>query len=208
MNSGARLPRLLVLCTLAGAFACGGAAKVQELEQAPVGTEVVVERSDGDRPDWVIDPPKTRDGYKFFSGGEEGYSDYALGLRMAKAEAMQEMGESVMSIWSSLLQASQVGGKDRLDEYARNFQELAVKEVSLSGAETEERYYEKVAVKTAYGVDYRYNSFVLLKVPEQEYKMAQARALEQLKKRAQDSGDTDAEEFIDEAIRRLDEIQG
>lgn len=208
MSLGARLPRLLVLSTLAGAFACGGAAKVQELEQAPVGAEVVVESSDGDRPDWIVDPPKTKDGYKFFSGGEEGYSDYALGLRMAKAEAMQEMGESVLSIWSSLLQASQVGGKDRLDEYARNFQELAVKEISLSGAETEERYYEKVAVKTVYGVDYRYNSFVLIKVPEQDYKMAQARALEQLKKRAQESGDTNAEQFIDEAIRRLDEIQG
>jgi len=42
MSLGARLPRLLVLSTLAGAFACGGAAKVQELEQAPVGTEVVI----------------------------------------------------------------------------------------------------------------------------------------------------------------------
>jgi hypothetical protein len=208
MSFRAHVPRLVAATALAGSFACSGAAKVEDLDEAPVGAEVIVEQSDGDRPDWVVDPPKNKDGYKYFSGGEEGYTDYALGLRMAKAEAMQEMGESVMSIWSSLLQASQVGGKQYLDEYARNFQELAVKEISLSGAETEERYYEKVAVKTAYGVEYRYNSFVLLKVPEQEYKMAQARALEQLKKRAQDSGDTSAEEFIDDAIRRLDEIQG
>jgi hypothetical protein len=38
--------------------------------------------------------------------------------------------------------------------------------------------------------------------------MAQARALDQLKKQAQEDGDTSAEEFIDDAIRRLNEIQG
>ncbi len=204
----AHVPRLLTLAVLAGAVACGGKTDVKDLEEAPIGAEVIVERSDGNRPDWVVDPPKDKDEMKFFSGGEEGYTDYALCLRMAKAEAMQEMGESVMSVWSSLLQASEVGSKDRLDQYARNFQELAVKQVSLSGAETEERYYEKVAVKTGYGVEYRYNAFVLLKVPEQEYAMAQARALEQLKKQAQENGDTDAEEFIDDAIRRLNEIRG
>jgi hypothetical protein len=208
MTQRACLPKLLGISALAAAFGCSGAAKVAELEDAPVGSEVIVERSDGDRPDWILEPPRENDGTKYFSGGEEGYSDYALCLRMAKAEAMQELGESVMSVWSSLLQASEVGGKDRLDQYARNFQELAVKEISLSGAEIEERYYEKVAIKTAYGVDYRYNGFVLLKVPAQEYRMAQARALDQLKRRAQEDGDKSAEEFIDDAIRRLNEIQG
>jgi hypothetical protein len=208
MSLRANFPRFLAVSALAGALACGGSSKVQDLDQAPVGSEVIVERSESSRPDWAIDPPKDKDGMKFFSGGQEGYSDYALGMRMAKAEAMQEMGESVMSVWSSLLQASQVGGKDQLDQYARNFQELAVKQISLSGAETEERYYEKVAVKTAYGIEYRYNGFVLLKVPEQEYQLAQARALQQLKKQAQQDGDTSAEEFIDEAIQRLNQIKG
>ncbi|KPK61931.1 MAG: hypothetical protein AMS21_08580 [Gemmatimonas sp. SG8_38_2] len=207
MTLRVHVPRLLAIATLGAALGCGG-SKVQDLDEAPVGSEVIVERSEGSRPDWVVDPPKDDDGMKFFSGGEEGFTDYALCLRMAKAEAMQEMGESVMSVWSSLLQASEVGGKDQLDQYARNFQELAVKQVSMSGAETEERYYEKVAVKTGYGVEYRYNGFVLLKVPEQEYHMAQARALQELKKQAQDNGDSTAEEFIDEAIQRLDEIRG
>jgi len=207
MTLRVHVPRLLTIAALGAALACGG-SKVQDLDEAPVGSEVIVERSEGSRPDWVVDPPKDDDGMKFFSGGEEGFTDYALCLRMAKAEAMQEMGESVMSVWSSLLQASEVGGKDQLDQYARNFQELAVKQVSMSGAETEERYYEKVAVKTGYGVEYRYNGFVLLKVPEQEYHMAQARALQELKKQAQDKGDSTAEEFIDEAIQRLDEIRG
>jgi len=207
MTLRVHVPRLLTIAALGAALACGG-SKVQDLDEAPVGSEVVVERSEGSRPDWVVDPPRDKDGMKFFSGGEEGFTDYALCLRMAKAEAMQEMGESVMSVWSSLLQASEVGGKDQLDQYARNFQELAVKQVSMSGAETEERYYEKIAVKTGYGVEYRYNGFVLLKVPEQEYHMAQARALQELKKQAQDEGDSTAEEFIDEAIQRLDEIRG
>ena len=207
MTLRSRIPRILAIAAVAGSLACGS-SKVQDLDQAPVGSEVIVERSDGSRPDWVVDPPKDKDGMKFFSGGEEGFTDYALCLRLAKAEAMQEMGESVMSTWSSLLQASEVGGKDHLDQYARNFQELAVKQVSMSGAETEERYYEKIAVKTAYGIEYRYNGFVLLKVPEQEYHMAQARALQELKKQAQDNNDTSAEDFIDEAIERLGEIRG
>lgn len=198
--------KLLALSTLLAPLACGG-KNVAELDEAPVGTQVVVERSEGSRPDWILDPPKDDAGMKFFSGGEEGYTDYALGFRMAKAEAMQEMGESVLGIWSSLLQASAVGGKNQVQQYARNFQELAVKEISLSGAETEERYYEKVAVKTPYGVEYRYNTFVLLKVPEQEYDMAQVRALEQLKDRARADDNTNAEEFIDEAIDRLNQIQ-
>ena len=207
MTLRSRILRILAITAVAGSLACGS-SKVQDLDEAPVGSEVIVEQSDGSRPDWVVDPPKDKDGMKFFSGGEEGYTDYALCLRMAKAEAMQEMGESVMSVWSSLLQASEVGSKDQLDQYARNFQELAVKQVSMSGAETEERYYEKIAVKTAYGIEYRYNGFVLLKVPEQEYDMAQARALQELKKQAQDNDDTSAEEFIDEAIQRLGEIRG
>jgi hypothetical protein len=198
---------LLVFSALLAPLACGG-PKVQDLDEAPVGTEVVVERSQGDRPDWILEPPEDKDGMKFFSGGEEGYSDYALGLRMAKAEAWQEMGESVLGVWSSLLQASEVGGKDQIQQYARNFQELAVKEISLTGTETEERYTEKVAVKTSYGVEYHYNAFVLLTVPEQDYQMAQLRALEQLKRKAQDDGDASAEEFIDEAIERLNQIRG
>ncbi len=193
--------RLLALGALLGAMGCGGAVKVAELEEAPVGTEVVVERSDGSRPDWIVQPPEDDDGMKFFSGGEEGYTDYAMGLRMAKAEAWQELGESVLGIWSSLLQASEVGGKDRI-------QELAVKEISLSGTEVEERYYEKVAIKTTYGVEYHYNAFVLLSVPEMEYTTAQLRALEQLRDKARRESNTDAEEFIDEAIQRLNEIQG
>ena len=200
--------RILALGALLGAMGCSGAAKVAELEEAPVGTEVVVERSDGSRPDWIVQPPEDDDGLKFFSGGEEGYTDYAMGLRMAKAEAWQELGESVLGIWSSLLQASEVGGKDRIQQYARNFQELAVKEISLSGTEVEERYYEKVAVKTTYGVEYHYNAFVLLSVPEMEYNTAQLRALEQLRDKARRESNTDAEEFIDEAIQRLNEIQG
>ena len=200
--------RILALGALLGAMGCGGAVKVAELEEAPVGTEVVVERSDGSRPDWIVQPPEDDDGLKFFSGGEEGYTDYAMGLRMAKAEAWQELGESVLGIWCSLLQASEVGGKDRIQQYARNFQELAVKEISLSGTEVEERYYEKVAVKTTYGVEYHYNAFVLLSVPEMEYNTAQLRALEQLRDKARRESNTDAEEFIDEAIQRLNEIQG
>lgn len=207
MTHRSRILHILAIGAVAGSLACGS-TKVQDLDEAPVGSEVIVEQSDGSRPDWVVDPPKDKDGMKFFSGGEEGFTDYALCLRLAKAEAMQDMGESVMGTWSSLLQASEVGGKDQLDQYARNFQELAVKQVSMSGAETEERYYEKIAVKTAYGVEYRYNGFVLLKVPEQEYHMAQARALQELKKQAQENEDTSAEEFIDEAIQRLDEIRG
>jgi hypothetical protein len=189
------------------AFGCG-APKVADLEEAPIGTEVIVERSEGERPEWIIDPPKDDDGLKFFSGGEEGYTDYAHGLRMAKAEAWQDMGESLLGIWSSLMQASEVGGKDRLDQYGRNFQELAVKEVDLSGVQVEERYYEKVAVKTGYGVDYRYNCFVLLKVPDREFAAAQARALDRMRNQARDAGDVRAEEFIDTAIERLEEIKG
>jgi hypothetical protein len=198
--------KLLALSALAATAACGS-KNVADLDEAPVGSQVIVERSDGSRPDWILEPPEDDDGFKFFSGGEEGYTDYALGFRMAKAEAMQEMGESVLGIWSSLLQASSVGGKDEIQQYARNFQELAVKEISLSGAETEERYYERVAEKTAYGVEYRYNTFVLLRVPEQEYNMAQVRALEELKDRAREDDNVDAQEFIDEAIDRLNQIK-
>ena len=114
MTLRSHILQLLATTVVAASIACGG-TKVQDLDEAPVGSEVIVERSDGSRPDWVVDPPKDKDGMKFFSGGEEGFTDYALCLRMAKAEAMQEMGESVMSVWSSLLQASEVGGKDRLD---------------------------------------------------------------------------------------------
>jgi hypothetical protein len=198
--------KLLALTALFGFYACGGPKAEQQLDEAPVGTQVIVERSEGDRPDWVLQPPEAEDGFKYFSGGEEGYTDYALGFRMAKAEAMQDMGESVLSIWSSLLQASEVGGKDEIQGYARNFQELAVKEISLSGAEAEERYYEKVATRTSYGVEYRYNTFVLLRVPEDEYTRAQIRALEELRNRAREEDNSNAQEFIDEAIERLNEI--
>ena len=201
-------PWLWTAAALLATVGCGGGPKVQDLEEAPVGSEVVIERSAGDRPDWVVEPPDEKDGMKFFSGGEEGYSDYALCMRMAKAEAWQEMGESVMGIWSSLLQNSEIIDKDRVNQYGRNFQELAVKEVSLSGTETEERYYEKVAVKTGYGVEYRYNGFVLIKIPVREYQMARIRALEQLRNRARTDGDTSAEDFIDEAIQRLNQIRG
>ncbi|NIR42747.1 MAG: hypothetical protein GWN99_02630 [Gemmatimonadetes bacterium] len=196
--------RHLAVTALLGSYACGGPKAEQRLDESPVGTQVVVERSDTNRPDWTLRLPEDRDGYKYFSGGEEGYTDYALGFRMAKAEALQELGERVLGIWSWLVQTSEVGGKSEIQGYGRTYQELVVKEID-SGKE--ERYYEKVATKTAYGVEYRYNTFVLLHISGDEYRRAQIRALEELGKRARRQGNSSLREFIDESIARLNEIE-
>ena len=205
-----RTPRFLILlpALAAGPLACGGPeVQTSPLLKAPPGSELMVDRSESDRPDWIAQPPKEKDGYLFFSGGEEGYSDYAHGFRMAKAEAIQELSESVMLTWNSLLQSSDVArNKDQLEQYGRNFQELAIETIRLTALDTEERYYEKVAVKTGYGIENRYNCFVLLRIPSYEWQAAQARALEDLRRRAQGEGDTSAEEFIDDAIERIDEL--
>ena len=203
---------LVVLITVAGGggfmVGCASSSSQQlaELEQSPVGAELVVDRSEGSRPDWIVSPPEEKDDMKFFSGGEEGVTDFALGMRMAKAEAWQDMGESVLAVWSSLFQASDVSDSETLDRYGRNFQELAVKELEITGVEAEERYYEKVAVKTAYGVEHQYNTFVLISVPANDWRTAQHRALQKLRDRASAAQDTRAEEYIDQAIERLDEI--
>lgn len=195
--------KILVLAALLGSYACGGPKAERQLDEAPIGTQVIVERSRGERPGWIERTPDEGDGFGYFSGGEQGFTDRALGFRMAKAEAMQALSASLRAAWRSLLQASRVAGEDELESYARSFRQLALDEIRSSAAEPEERYYEKVAIRTSFGIEYRYNAFVLLRLPEAAYRQAQIHALEQLRDRASREGDARAREFFDEAIQRL-----
>lgn len=189
----------------AATIGCGGPSN--SLEKLPVGQQQVVESSADERPGWLTQPPEPEDGTRYFSGGETDARDLDNSFRQARAEAWQTLGESLMGTFSSLLQQSEMGGNQALQEYSRNFQELAVNQLQVHGVQPQERYYEKVAERTGSGIEYHYNAFVLLEIPERQWRTAQLRALEEIQGEANGPGSEAAREFIEEAIKRLREMR-
>lgn len=195
---------VLSISVLVALAACAGKSGLEGLE---MGQTTVVDRSADERPDWMTNPPETEDGLHYFSGGETGVRDLDNSFRQARAEAWQTLGESLLGTFSSLFQEVEISGDQSLQEYARNFQELAVNQLRLMGVETEERYYERRARRTPTGIEYSYNSFVLLSIPQREWRAAQIRALQRLKGQVSGPGSEQARKWIDDAIQRLEQLR-
>ena len=98
-------------------FGCG-ASKAMKEKQALVEVQspiVVTKTGQDKRPDWTSENPfREDDKGLYFSGGIMGGADYALTIRLAKAEATKNLLESIQIKLRSEF-SSAIHGQNRID---------------------------------------------------------------------------------------------
>lgn len=157
--------------------------------------EVILEKSSGEKPDWVINSESSfeKDGALYFvSEGEDG-EGYALAQRIAKAGAAQELAEQVsIKIKSELTKSAQRHGVAMNGSFVQDAVALTSQAVTLQDFTVEKSYKEKFVTPRDGRVHYKV--YALYRIPLTEYQNAKARALAKLLGQAAKIQDVQAEQ--------------
>ncbi len=174
----------VLLETLAFAL-CGAALSCSaegKLRRSPVGGEEVVQRVPSKAPKWIEVPFEEEKKSLYFKGEATGVYDSALGLRQARAQAVQNLVEAIRikarSEFSEAIRGVNVSDRS-LGRYLDSVVAWTTENTQLSGIRPEAEYREKVQVRTARGVEYRYNCYVRLSISTEDYLAARSGATEQ-----------------------------
>jgi hypothetical protein len=199
-----------IITALALAFALIGCSTTKVAKQkatlAEVRQPLVVQTSGDDkRPSWASEGPFFEDGEALhFAGGYIGGTDYALTLRLAKAEAIKNLLESV-EIKARIEFSHAIHGQNRdeddLGQYVTDAVGWTIDNLKIRGIKSERIYYEQVFEPLIQS--FRYNSWVLLRVERTDYEKAKTGAAKQLLDKAIQEKDEEAKARALELLEKL-----
>ena len=195
------IPIILAALFLTGlASGCGTSNNIADMSP---GEERVVERFPDDTPDWLEIPFEENDDHFYFRGEAARASDPALGMRQAKANAIQALVEATKikarSEFSEAVRGVNVS-ESSLGRYLDNVVAWTSENVQITGVFPEGEYREKVQVRTYEGVEYVYNCFNRISIPVENYIRAREAALT---RSAVEAEDEDAKALAFEAKEQL-----
>lgn len=172
-----------------------------------IGSEKIIERSEGSTPDWVLTPFEEKKDTMYLSGVVKGVADYSLGLRQAKAEGLKNLVEQVKTRartqFTEATRGSNMSPND-LGRFVEDGIAFTSDNLEVSGIAPKKYYYEKIERVTATGVQYLYNCFALLQLPVRDYKEARDRALNKLADEARKKQDKVAEQTAQDLLKKLE----
>jgi hypothetical protein len=208
MKARARLILAILIAIPFLAPGCSTGRAVKEKQQmAELQTPVVLEKSGKDkRPDWISQKPYSEDEKAFFfTGGYVGGADYALTLRLAKAEATKNLLESVevkaRGEFSSAINGQNRTGHD-IGRYVTDAVAWTVENLRVAGIRQNQIYYEQVFDPLSQGL--RYNFWVQLGISKADYAKAKVSAAQRLLDKAVKESDEEAKK---KAMELLDKLQ-
>ena len=180
----ARIPLLLGLMITLLFLGCS-ATKVaqQKATLAENRQPLLIRTSENDkRPDWASEEPYFEEGEALhFAGGYLGGADYALSLRLAKAEAMKNLLESIeikaRAEFSTTMHGQNSDDHD-LGRYVTDGVAWTVDNLGIRGIKQNTIYYEKIFDPTTQV--FKYNSWVQLKISNADYLKAKTAAARRL----------------------------
>jgi hypothetical protein len=185
-----------------------GTSKVarQKTMKAEFYKPLVVENTERDkRPDWTSENPFYEDSEAlYFTGGFIGGADYAVTLRLAKAEAMKNLLESIQVKTRSEFSTA-INGQNRADEdlgrYMTDAVGWTVENLKIAGIRPNQIFYEQVFDPVSQR--FKYNSWVQLKISTTDYAKAKMDAANKWLKKALREKDAEAEEKAMELLDKL-----
>ena len=156
------------------------------------------------RPHWTHQTIFQKEGSVYFTGGFLNGADYSLSIRCANAEALkvaaQSISQYIRSVFSMYIQGVNSGSAGT-ERFVEDGIATFVNDLHLQGVRQKEVYFEESPA----GTDHRtYNVFVMLEMTNSDYLKAKAAVLEQLKRRFESAGETEAKE---KAEKLLDELK-
>lgn len=194
----------LIVSLLVG---CGASkVSIQKVATIELHKPVVVEKTGKDkRPEWTSEQTffENDNGF-FFTGGYMGGVDYALTLRLAKAEATKNLLESfeikARSEFSSVIQGqNQADGY--LGRYVTDAVAWTVENLRVRGIKQGRSYYEQVFDPLSQS--FKYNSWVQLIISKPDYQKAKVDAAQRLLDKAVRQQDKEAKEKAKELLEKL-----
>lgn len=173
--------RRIALVTLAGLTILAPFGCAHRSARLPTNGGEVVERSARKPPKWARIPFQQTRKYVYFSGQVGGVGDPALGMRQAKANAVQNLVESLdigaRSEFSELTTAVQ-SSSESVERYVDSMVEWTTDRLGLMGLVVVNDYWERVSIPQGDGALSRYNCYVRLRLPREEYARARQRSTE------------------------------
>ena len=199
---------IVIFCFVVLVFGCG-AGKVVRQNKAlmEIQKPVVMEKTGKDnRPEWISERPYFEDdkGYHF-TGGIMGGADYALTIRLAKAEATKNLLESIQikarGEFSTAIHGQNQNNSD-LGRYVTDAVAWAIDSLRISGIRQKQIYYEQIFDPIGQAI--KYNSWVQLEISRADYQKAKIDAAERLLNKAIREKD---EEAKNKAMELLDKLR-
>jgi hypothetical protein len=201
--------QFLVLSFLMASMSFGCAvSKAVKQKQALVEAQkqVVVTKTGQDkRPDWTSDKPfKESDERFYFSGGVMNGADYALTIRLAKAEATKNLLESIQ-IKARAEFSNAIHGQNRKDNdlgrYVTDAVAWTVDNLRVNGICQREIYYEQIFDPMSQS--FKYNTWVQLEISKADYLKAKVDAAQKMYDKAIKEKDQEAKEKALELLEKL-----
>ena len=171
-----------------------------------VGETKVVEKTPKNKPGWVGTSYKEKDNYIFFSGEVTDVADRSLGMRQAKADAVQNLLESIKVKARSEFSEAVKGvntSQGTLGRYVDSLVVWTTENLDVSGAIPVEEYTEKLRTQAYEGAQYSYNCYVWLRLSKDEYFLARQNALDRGSREAEDE---EAKQLAQEAKEKLEQL--
>lgn len=161
---------------------------------------------DAGRPDWAdMETYWTSGGSIFYTGRYYGGADYGLTARIAKAEAIKSLIESVSvkarSEFSYSLHGNNIAPED-LGRYVTDSVGWVVENLRIGGIKLRGVYHEKVEDNSSGRP--RYNVWVLLEINRDDYLKARTGAVERLIQKTKSEKNTEARAKAEELLKRIE----
>jgi hypothetical protein len=171
-----------------------------------LGEDKVVEKTPKNKPGWVGTSYKEKEDFIYFSGEVTDVADRSLGMRQAKADAVQNLVESIKVKARSDFSEAVKGvntPQGRLGRYVDSLVVWTTENLDVSGAIPVEEYTEKVRTQKYDGYGYTYNCYVWLRLAKDEYFLARQGALDRADREAEDD---EARQLAEEAKEKLEQL--
>ncbi|MBC8183966.1 hypothetical protein H8E88_22965 [candidate division KSB1 bacterium] len=206
-NNSLILNALIGLIAVFLAYGCSGPKVSKQTQKiANLNKPIVLEKTgENDRPDWTNNPSFFEDDTGFhFTGGIMGGADYSLTLRLAKAEAMKNLLESIeIKARSEFSYALQGGNRNDSDigRYVTDAVAWTIDNLRISGIRQRQVYYEQVFNPASQAV--KYNTWIELEIPISDYTKAKVNAAERLLNKTLKEQDQEARKKAQELLDKL-----
>ena len=171
-----------------------------------VGDSKVVEKTPKNKPGWVGTSYKEKENYIFFSGEVTDVADRSMGMRQAKADAIQNLIESIKVKARSEFAEAVKGvntSQGTLGRYVDSLVVWTTDNLDVAGAIPVEEYTEKLRTQAYEGSKYSYNCYVWLRLSKDEYYLARQNALDRASREAEDE---EAKQLAQEAKEKLGQL--
>ena len=207
-NSIVRLGGLVLAASLF-VHGCGGNRALKETQELAQSYESYVIRRTGEdkRPAWTSEKAFIEnDKGLHFTGGYTGGADYAVTVRLAKSEATKNLLESI-EIKTRGEFGTAMHGENRhaadIGRYVADGVAWVVESLRVRGIRQKEIYYEEVLDPMSQEI--RYNAWVQVEIPKQDYIKAKIDAARRLVNKTIEEKDEEARDKVLDLLEKLEE---